>query len=468
MNWCGPYWSDGQFQTSRRGHSPALNDFDETCREHDFTYADKGDLRSADLLFASKNIGRGFIRTGAGLAVGLQGLFRSVDKRIPTKIQIQEEMIKQNNKTNLRGESKPRTIPTRKVDMNIRRAGAPVAIGSIIRQQKPKLIRQKDGASLHGTDFLGTVEGLGVADFGIGKAALLSPAYFVGTFLGNLARSFEKYKWKELIIHYVPKVSTSTGGQVILTSSKSVSEPVLNPNSGTFLQRAMSQGNATMGPLWMENYIEIACDDEWRLVDPATTADPDDAIAEELQVFSQTTVSGQVGYLYAEYIIEFQNTIFTPHSTSIPIYTGPGLRIFLSDSSGINAIGDDVVFVDPLNYLSLSSVANGTIFRMVFDAAGSTAPGGATLANYLSVAIAYKTNTVTSTSSLSNLALSGGTVLYGVIVGTLIYMYSSLEGAISGNGTAQLFVRSATLTSGSYAFDAAMIRHGTVVLAATQ
>jgi hypothetical protein len=337
-----------------------------------------------------------------------------------------------------------------------------------VRKQQPKLTRQKDGAILHGTDFLEPVEGLGVTDFGIGKSALLSPAYFVGTFLGNLARSFEKYRWKRLRIRYVPKVSTATGGQIVLTSSKSVSEPVLNPNSGTFLQRAMAQGNATMGPLWMENYIDIDCEDEWKLVDPATTSDPDDAIAEELQVFVQTSVAGQVGYLYAEYEIEFTNTIFAPHSTAIPIYTGPGLRCTLTDAAAVNAAADDIVWVDPANSLTLNNIPNGAIFRIVLDAIGSTPATGTTLANYANVITSYRTTSNTPATSSTSMPFAGGLTLYAVVVGSNLYPYTSLEAAVNGNGSGELFFRTASTAIGSYVFDAAFIRHGVSQLPTTQ
>nr|WPR18244.1 MAG: capsid protein [Crogonang virus 49] len=466
MSWCGPYWSDGQFQESIRGYAPASSEFDETCRQHDFTYADNGDRRSADLLFARENIGRGFVRTAAGLAVGLQGVLRSVDKRIPTKTELQEEMVTNTQNKRLRGAGS--SAPNNSTGLSLKRGNAPVAMGSIIRQKPPKLTRQRDGASLIGTDFLDPVEGLGVSDFGIGKSALLSPAYFIGTFLGNLARSYEKYRWKRLRIHYVPKVSTATGGQIILTSSKSVSEPVLNPGSGTFLQRAMSQGNATMGPLWMENWIDIDCGEEWFLVDPATTTDPDDAVAEELQVFTQTTSAGQVGYLYAEYEVEFMNTMFTSHATSLPIYTGPGLRCTLTDAAAVNAINDDIVLTDPLNALGLSSVANGTIFRAVLDIAGSAAGTGATLANYANIITAYRTSITVQSSVTTAMSLVGGMTLYLVVVGSSLYPYTSLESAVNGNGTGELFVRTATTAIGTFVFDVALVRYGASILPTTQ
>jgi hypothetical protein len=352
--------------------------------------------------------------------------------------------------------------------LSIRKAGAPVSIGTIIRQQQPKLVRHKDGATLHGTDFLDPVECQGVTDFCVGKSALMSPAYFVGTFLGNLARSFEKYRWNKLRVHYVPKVSTATSGQIVMTSSHSVSEPVLNPNSGTFLQRAMAQGNATMGPLWMENYIDIDCDGEWKLVDPATTSDPDDAIAEELQIFTQCEQAQQVGYLYAEYEVEFCNTIFQPHSSYIPIYTGPGVRAVLTDTAAINAVGDDWNVSDPTNALAIANINNGTIYRAVLDIAGSAAGTGTTLANMSNVGLSTRLTTITTSMAVSPLPLVGGMTFYIVLIGTGFAVYTSVEAAINGSGSGQVFYRTASTGVGSYAFDCALIRYGGAILPTTQ
>lgn len=53
-----------------------MDEFDETCREHDAAYWRGKNLSEADLLFARQNIGRGAKRTAAALAVGAQGVIR--------------------------------------------------------------------------------------------------------------------------------------------------------------------------------------------------------------------------------------------------------------------------------------------------------------------------------------------------------------------------------------------------------
>jgi len=468
-NWCGPGWSNGASQASVRGTAPSTDEFDETCRQHDFTYADHGDLRSADLLFARQNFGRGVVRSVAAVGVGMQGLLRSHDEYLPTIYQSQEtETMVTKTSQKLRGASSqqmgakktPVKEPSGPRQANgLTVSAAPTAIGTAIRAVKPYMTRSLTEGRIAGRDFIGTVEGQGVATFGLGKSALLSPAYFSSTILGNLARSFERYRWNRLRVHYVPKVATTVTGQVILCSSKSVSEPCLSPESGTFLQRAMSQGNAVFSPLWSPTYIDIDCTGDWRLVDPATTSDLDDNIHEELQVFTQVNTVGQVGYLFAEYDVSFSEPIYQPHSINIPIPTGPGVRTILSDTAGVNAVNDDWVLNDagPLN---LAGTANGTIFRGVFDLQGSTAATGTTFANMINASTYVHTTTAATGVLTTPLPMVGGTTLYFAVNGTTLYVYSTLEQAINGVGSGQMFFRTASTLGGAYNFDMAVVHYG--------
>lgn len=77
-NYVGPGWSAGKYQDSVVDPGvPAVDEFDQTALEHDAAYAQDLDLKKADYKFAKQNIGKGFVRTISGLAVGLQGLLRS-------------------------------------------------------------------------------------------------------------------------------------------------------------------------------------------------------------------------------------------------------------------------------------------------------------------------------------------------------------------------------------------------------
>lgn len=462
-NWCGPGWSDGRYVQSTHGFAPAVDEFDETCRQHDFALSGGRSDRAADKAFYEANIGRGTKRTVAALLV----LGRSMADRAFAGNKQTEETTTM-NKQSLRGAKAKQQKGQGRPTPHNTRVAAPVSIGSVVRAVKTQHVQTKNGAILRGTDFIAPVEGTGVATFGLGKSALLSPAYFLSTFLGNMARSFEKYRWNKLRIHYVPKVATSAAGQIVLCSSHSVSEPCLSGESGTFLQRAMSQGNAAMGPLWMENYIDIEVKKDFKMVDPATTSDPDDAIAEELQVYVQTLASGQVGYLYAEYEVEFTELTYQPHATSIPIPTGPGLRVILADQLAVNAAGDDWTLVDTGASLNLASVPNGAIYRAVFDLQGSNPYTGGSFGNGFQLIATGRSNLTTTVVNQNAFPLTGGTTLYLVVFGSRVLVYTSIEAAINGNGSGQVFFNFASTVAGSYQFDLALIRLGVQTIAQVQ
>jgi hypothetical protein len=481
-NYCGPNWSNGRHQPSVVGDMSPADEFDETCRIHDAQYALDGDLVAADLNFAWSNLGKGFLPTVAAMVVGAQGSFRAIDKYRPKFIQKEKEQMtprlrgtprkvpngSQSKNKNQKTTGKP---PSRgpQLGLEVSRQFAPASIGSSIRAVPPRLSRTVDTARIVGRDFIGTVEGQGVSTFGVGKSALLNPAYFYSTQLGNLARSFERYRWNKLRIHYVPKVATSAVGQIIMCSSRSVSEPCLQPEAGTFLPRAMSQGNAVFSSLWTPAYIDIDVSPEFKLVDPTTTTDLDDSIHEELQVYTQISVAAQVGYLFAEYDCSFEEPIYTPHSTAIPIYTGPGARTTLALNAAVTIPGDTLALTDTASSSIFASAVVGTIYRAVLDLQGSTTPGGTTFANALQVNHFLHGTTAVVTTTSANLPIVGGLTLYITNYSTgVATAYTSLEAAVAGSGSGQVFIRTATTSIGAFAFDMTMVRIGETSLPQVQ
>lgn len=475
-NWCGPGWSDGRLTPSTPGFAPAIDEFDETCRQHDFALAGGARDRRADADFVFANLGKGLKRSIAAHAVAARSLYQDIVGSDPPVQKIKSPfatMVKvispSKEKPQKQNKKMPKLVSANRPSQGVKYTSAPVAVGTTIRASKPTLTRTNDSARMAGRDFIASVECSGsTSSFGLGKSALLSPAYFASTFLGNIARSFEKYHWNKLRIHYVPKVATNAKGQIILCSQRSVTEPGLQPESGTFLQRAMSQGNAVFSPLWTAAYIDIDVDNEFRLVDPTTTSDLDDCIHEELQVYTQSPDVGQVGYLIAEYDVTFKEPIYQPHSTSIPIVTGPGLRVQLTASAAINAVSDAAVFAEPAGTIGLATVPNGTVYRGVFDLQGSTAPTGTTFANALNVNTYSRgalgaLNLITST-----LPLIGGLTLYFTLSGSTLTAYTSLEAAINGAGTGIVVFRTATTAVGAFNFDFALVRQGAAILATIQ
>ncbi len=377
-----------------------------------------------------------------------------------------EEMVKQTKK---QGNNKAKPMPKRVqvLRAQARTVAAPVSFGTQISITAPRITRSNIGATIAGTDFIGTVEGNGVSTFGLGKSALLSPAYFSSSYLGSLCRSYERYRWKKLMIHYIPKVATSTGGQVIMCSQHNCTNPALSGEAGNFLQRAMSQNNAVFTPVWQRASIEIDCSrKEWCLVDPTTNVDIDDNIYEELQVYSQVSVAQQPGFLVAEYVCDFRDPIYQPHSATIPLSTGPGMRAVFADELAGNSVNDDwsLTCTTPL---TLSQIPNGTIWRAVLDLQGSTAAGSTTFNNMLNSSFQSRTTTTATAATNTGFPLVGGITIYLKVVGSTCKAFVSLEDAVSGGN--QLFFKTAsTTTAGTYLFDIQQVRLDALNLTSVQ
>lgn len=489
-----------------------IDEFDETCQAHDAMYALGGDLADADLRFARENIGRGVLRTSAAIAVGAQGLLRRGIKFMATRnhtrppkrhlrrknplpknlgglllprgdirvapnnetipntpvIKITQKMSPAKaNKQNLRKEiSAPKNNAQKSSGATSR--GVPAAIGTSFRVSKPIVERSNNSARVTGRDFVSTVPVAATSVFGISTTALLSPAFFSSAYLGNLCRSHEKYRWERLRIHYVPACSTATTGSIVLASSHSVTQPGLSGEASNFLPRAMTQGNAAMSPLWEHSYIDIDCSDRsWRLVDPTTSTDLDDNIHEEVQVYFSSGTALTAGFLVADYICSFMDPVYQPHSTSIPIITGPGTICTFTDASAVNAAGDDWA-LSSLSGLNLSSLENGTILRGVFDLVSSAAPVPATFNNMLN-ALTFSHNTLTTfTNNTLSVPIVGGLTVYMVVDSTLVKVYTTIESARNGVGSGQLMFRTGTTAAGTYRFITTLVGLSTASMPVVQ
>jgi len=100
-NYVGPGWSAGKYQASVvRSNVQPVDEFDATAKEHDASYARGKKLKSADYKFYRSNIGKGWKRSLAAIAVGTQGYFRNDDEK---------EIIHQKKKLMSRGRTAYRT-----------------------------------------------------------------------------------------------------------------------------------------------------------------------------------------------------------------------------------------------------------------------------------------------------------------------------------------------------------------------
>jgi hypothetical protein len=457
-NYCGPNWSAGKVQASVCDPTvPSVDEFDETCRVHDCIYANHGDLLSADLDFFKKNIFAGFKEFPAAMAVGLQYLARLSGAGInmkPTMTRKAKNAPRQAKQLALPAPSKPKARSAKSVELTT----VPSAYGFSLRMSAPKVTRSANKSSIIGADFAGTVRTAATANYQPAASILLNPAYFQNAMLGSLARAYEKYRFVKAVVQYIPSVPTSTQGQLVMCSTRTVKEPYLDGSNTTFLSRALSQGNAVATPLWKENFLSVTCGGEWNIVDSLIDGDLDDSVQEEVQVYTTCDSTVTCGILMLHYEIEFKDPLYTYHPTLIPIPVGNGSFTTLTDNVALKAVGDSVA-------LSNSSITlpggDGTIYRLVFRQEVSILPTG--VASWAAFAKINQVAAATATTLFGNTTTIGmvpGTTLYGVITSTAMVLYDSYDTAVAAGAAGSLLHATATTAFGTYAFLISMVRLG--------
>jgi hypothetical protein len=373
----------------------------------------------------------------------------------PGDIDTNNDMTRNNNKPN----NLPATSKT---------SVAPVAnnYGYTIKMAKPSVRRSSTGAVITGSDFAGTVRALNTTAYEPAASIPLNPAYFQAAEMGVLSKTFEKYRFRRAIVEYIPQVSTSTAGQMILTSSRSIKEPFIAGTDSNFLARALSKDNAIAGPLWERNVCEISCLSDFKLVDPLADGDLDDSISEEIQVYVTASAAATVGILILHYEIEFMNPLYSIHSTLIPISAGVGSYATLADDSAVNATTDAVILGGAVG-VSFSGV--GSIWRLVFRQGASTLPTGpASWAAAAAVQNRSADTTTTLTATSTNLTCVTGTTFYGVFNNSKLVLYNSYDTACAGGLNGVITYQTATTAAGVWAFIVTLVRAATDALVTSQ
>jgi hypothetical protein len=458
-NYCGPDWSAGKHQRSVISDVPALDEFDTTCKVHDAAYAGDADLESADYAFAAENLiltdPKRFL---AGVGVGIQAVSRSIDRLITTN---NINMNKTKQRKSLRGQPQPKQQRAQtSAQQGASLSTVPASYGFSLRMTQPKVTRSANKSSIIGSDFAGTVRTANTASYHPGASIILNPAYFQNAMLGSLARAYEKYRFTKAVVQYIPSVPTSTQGQLVMCSSRAIKEPFLDGSSTTFLSRALSQGNAVATPLWKEEHLAIPCGGEWSTVDALIDADLDDCIQEEIQCYTTCDSSTTAGILMLHYEVEFKDPLYTFHPTLIPVPIGNGSFGALNDNANVNATTS--TFILSSATLALNQ-GDGSIYRMIFRKEASTLPAGvATWAALAKAGSTAATSTTLLNLNTTNIAMTTGTTLYGVMNNSFLILYTSYEGAASGSQTDALYHQTATTTAGTYEFIFALVRLGGV------
>lgn len=348
------------------------------------------------------------------------------------------------------------------------RTDVPAAYGYTIRPNGTKMTRTSTGAVVVGSDFAGNTFTVNSNAYEPAASILINPSYFQSAMLGNMARVYEKYRFRKISVEYIPSVPTSTQGQLVILSDRTVKNPFLDGGSSSYLSRALSQDNAVACPLWQRTVFQCETQDIWSLVDPLIDGDLDDAIEQEVQVYAFSNYTGTSGILLLHYEIEFKDPLYTFHSTVVPVPVGLGSRISMTDDTGVNTTAD-LIRLNNAN-LNLGGLGIGSIFRMVFVAGDSSWPtGNLSWASVANMNHSISTN-ITNTLSLSTtpMLMTTGTTLYGQLSSSTMVLYGTYEAAVAGTSNGALTYANATTAAGSWRFLIAAVRMGAALAATNQ
>lgn len=446
-NYCGPGWSDGKYQTSVIGKLPGVDEFDDTCKQHDATYASTQiglELSHADFSFYQANIGQGLKRSLAAMAVGIQGLLRGNDSSTPNTFTMPKQ--------NLRGAVAPSNNSKRGAGAppnNRKQVAMPNIIGTTVKGSATRTLGKTDDTLHMATRVcIGRpVSAFQSAIVETNGLLYLNPISLGSDEVQNMVRVYQHFRIKSARIEYTPFVSTSVGGEIIIVSD---SDPNFKPpdtaSATTFYQRAMSTQHSLMAPTWMPESMELSVDPAWKICDNANSTTLEEFCSGVVYTFVDGTTS--VPGLYSvDLDIEFKGLRFNPRAVISGSLQGYGVRRTFSFVAPV--LNGDAVAV-----VTVGTFTPGDIYSVVLTATSGAFGAGSpsTLFN------------LTSGSGLIPMVIDGAQAFYlrasTTSSGTLFATYDAAVGsdnsdkvvfAITAAGTTSLFGCATQLRNSSQA-----------------
>lgn len=308
-NYCGPGWSDGEYQLSvDSGQTDPTDELDNLCRSHDTAYSQPGtDLEQADWELASGAYSIGdFKSLSLATAIGGQATLRHLGimakknppkKYVPRKLRgNQKKQVKQEVKREVRKE----------VSM-----GMPAAKPLFLKPRPmiPKIQKPRKGhLLLTDREFIGALKVTDTQKMGDHLLRqYLSPQDLTGTRIAVFSRLYEKYRFRRAVVHYVPMVGSTKAGTIIGFIDVDPDDP---PVTGTqSVRTAESATGAQMNHIFQKGAYRLPTRDgngEFFFTDPGTDQRLYRQGLIDIVAVSDFLEAQTIGFLYLEYEIEFK------------------------------------------------------------------------------------------------------------------------------------------------------------------
>jgi len=320
---------------------------------------------------------------------------------------------------------------------------APVAIGNSIRGSETKvLMTSKDATVVTGRDFMFAPIGTGsVTTWTLAGGSPLSPAAFADTSIANYMRMYSKFRFKDIVVHYITSSPTSANGDVMFYYGKDRSSVFLNQTSPQLLGFVLSDESTVLGPQWTNHSARMKVTGDWKLTDYGMHDGIESYADGELFLLSKTSTTDSPGYVVFDYTIEFAEHQLQPRLLEFPI---PRIQFSQTNLGKTSAAVNDGVAVSGAlgwavkgNNISGSSAVvpsgavAGDVYKMILDVTNS-APGswsGCSASNLLK--IRYDTGGYSTVITVVD-----GMTLYAVYTGSTFDVYTNPTAAFAANGSA--------------------------------
>jgi len=392
-NYCGPGWSAGEYQDSVVSDVHAIDEFDDTCKLHDAAYATNGDLLHADLLFAYRNIGKGYKRSAAAIAVGGQAAIRAIDKYIPKVYQDKEKMSFRGNKVQVAHLNKEPVKSNTAQNAFATQVNAPASMGTVLRGGGVVSTKKsKDNISMDVQVCVGRpAAALQSATPELVALQYLSPIALGNDEVQNMTRVYQHYRITSAKVHFRAIQGTNIGGEVIIVADSDPNYRPINTTGGTtFYQRALATKHALLSPIWLSESMDLPVDTAWKLCDNANSTTLEEFESGVVYIYSDaaTLISG---FFIISLKIEFSGLRFNSRNLIAGSFLGLGTRQSITvtaPTSGADATwtisgattGD--IYAVQLSATNASFSAGTATTLMVLQAGTGTIPyiiGGSSL-----------------------------------------------------------------------------------------
>lgn len=456
-DYCGPYISDGQFQTSVEGYATARSALQQSCKEHDAAYARGDDLSEADRIFVhsvthlGKDVSTGQMILGRlfGTAVSLNDVYRylngSNDKNIGSIGYRVESLLEMsyNKKRAVSGS----TFSTKIISQ-------PSTIGTGLVLQPIVVTRHGGGIKVRGSEFTNPSSPGDATHTTKWKPVVqinLNPAYFENSRLGNYCKLYNKFKFTKFRLNYITNVGTNTSGNILVEYMPSVGAVHRNYNSSTFLNQVMGNAGSCLMPIW-ENFkidIPIQPSDLREIVGDSTTDFRELSDGNIVVYGGKLADTTSTGYYVAEYECIFDSPSMSPRLNDVPYPASWSWQYMQLYNSVAAVAGADVL-------LSESTAAllkmGGYIYKIVFDVTSAVvnALGAGTVSSVLMANMASKGGSASTTTVTTCL---DGFTCYGMTAGTGVSnqmsLYTTQSGAFAGRDDTDklVFINTVALTA---------------------